>query len=136
MDVQHAIAATWPDIVMHVPADAAFAPLGERQTMTGTFDDWMRWTISVVDVERPPGVSSRMTTAFASVRSASSMARSMYRSMTGLTSELALRRWTALRSWMLGAQAAATAASRRRLAKQSRTQCGVRGSRRRPGRRF
>ena len=77
MLVPGAIAATWPDMVMNVPADAAIAPLGATYTITGTFADWMRWTMCSIDDCRPPGVSSLMTTAFASVRSASSMPRSM-----------------------------------------------------------
>ena len=43
---------------------------------TGTSDEEMRWMMSSIESTSPPGVSSSMTTALASVRSASSMTRS------------------------------------------------------------
>src|SRR5437660_12933342 len=49
--------------------------------------------------------------------------------MTGFTSELALSRWTALRSWMLGAQAAERPISSRIAAKLSRSRRGNRRAR-------
>ncbi len=77
MRVLGAIAATCADIVMNVPADAACPPAGDTYTITGTSDDWIRLTMSCIELTRPPGVSSLMTTARASVSSASSMPRSM-----------------------------------------------------------
>ena len=49
--------------MMNVPAEAALAPLGPVQQMTGTFDDRIARTMSRIDVSSPPGVSIVSSTA-------------------------------------------------------------------------
>jgi len=60
-----AIAATWPDSVMNVPAEAAQAPRGDTYTTTGSSAFRIAVTMSLVDVTSPPGVSSSITRAAA-----------------------------------------------------------------------
>ena len=65
MLVPGAIAATCPASVMKVPAEAAQAPCGETNTITGSFALSIAWMMSLVDASRPPGVSSSISTATA-----------------------------------------------------------------------
>ena len=46
---------------MKKPADAARAPLGATEVITGTSEAMMRWLISRIESIRPPGVSIRST---------------------------------------------------------------------------
>ena len=77
MVVLGAIAATWPAIAMNVPAEAACAPGGPTQTMTGTAERSIRPTIDFIAPISPPGVSMRSSTARPPRSSAWSIARSM-----------------------------------------------------------
>ncbi len=77
MLVVGAIAATWAAMAMKVPAEAACAPGGKTNVITGTSACWMRPTMPRILPMVPPGVSIRITTAAASSRSARSMPRSM-----------------------------------------------------------
>ena len=65
IDVPGAIAATWPAIVMKVPADPAQAPCGATYTITGTLALSIAWMMSLVAETRPPGVSSSRISATA-----------------------------------------------------------------------
>src|SRR2546422_467132 len=84
MLVAGAIAATWAAIVMKTPAEAARAPVGATNTMTGNSAFIMRWTIARIARSSPPGVSSWMTSAWARSAWARSIARPTSRSVTGL----------------------------------------------------
>ena len=55
--------ATWAASVMKVPAEAAQAPLGDTNTITGTSALRIAPTMSLVELRSPPGVSSSMTSA-------------------------------------------------------------------------
>ena len=70
-----AMAAIWPARVMNVPADAALAPAGLTNTITGISAARIRCTMSSVDEISPPGVSIIRIQAAASCRSARSRAR-------------------------------------------------------------
>jgi hypothetical protein len=63
MFVPGAIAATSPAITTNTPADAARAPPGITQVMTGTGEASRRLTMSRMLVSRPPGVSTSTTSA-------------------------------------------------------------------------
>jgi hypothetical protein len=65
MLVPGAMAATCPAMVMNVPAEPAQAPRGETNTSTGTSALRMALTMSLVELRRPPGVSSSRTSASA-----------------------------------------------------------------------
>ena len=65
MLVPGAMAATWPAMVMKVPAEAAQAPRGDTNTTTGTRALRIAWMMSFVDESRPPGVSSSISRAAA-----------------------------------------------------------------------
>ena len=61
--VPGAIAAIWAARVMNTPADAALLPLGETKTITGTSLPIISFTIFLMEVSSPPGVSSSITRA-------------------------------------------------------------------------
>ena len=65
MLVPGAIAATWPASVMKVPAEAAHAPRGETNTITGHARVQDRLDDVLGRRDRPPGVSSSITSAAA-----------------------------------------------------------------------
>jgi hypothetical protein len=77
------MAATSAAIRMKKPADAACAPLGPTQTMTGVLAPSMAVKISRVEVRRPPGVSSSRTTAAAPAASASASPSRTYSAAIG-----------------------------------------------------
>ena len=79
------IAATSPAITTNTPAEAARAPPGVTQVMTGTREASMRLTMSRMLVSSPPGVSTSITSARSPLASARSIARSSARAETGET---------------------------------------------------
>ena len=84
MFVAGAMAATCAAIVMKTPAEAARAPVGATYTTTGTSAFMMLCTIERIERSRPPGVSSRTTSASARTARARSMAVSRRRTVTGV----------------------------------------------------
>src|SRR5205823_9580987 len=63
ISVPGAIALTGQASMMNVPAEAALAPLGPVQQMTGTLDARIDRMMSRIDVSSPPGVSIVSSTA-------------------------------------------------------------------------
>src|SRR5579872_314383 len=63
MFVVGAIASTSAACDTQTPADAARAPFGDTYTITGSFAFSSALKIVFIDVDRPPGVSRRMTAA-------------------------------------------------------------------------
>jgi hypothetical protein len=70
-------AATSPAWRIMNPADAARPPLGATNVITGTGEATIFWMISCMAVISPPGVFSRIITAWSCARAASSRPRPM-----------------------------------------------------------
>ncbi len=68
---------------MNTPAEAALAPGGLTQTITGTLAFKILWTISLIDMSSPPGVSMRTMIALDALVSAASICLSRKREDTG-----------------------------------------------------
>src|SRR3989442_10517744 len=85
MFVPGAIAATGHPSMMMAPADAARAPVGPTQQITGTFDPAMACTMPRIEDDRPPGVSILIKTEEACSVFAVLMPRSTYRALSGST---------------------------------------------------
>src|SRR6185436_11968161 len=83
--VAGAIAATFVDNRMNVPADAARAPEGETYPITGTFAFRIACVIWRIDESSPPGVSSVSSTAAAPASAASAMPPSTWSATKGST---------------------------------------------------
>src|SRR3984885_13787765 len=84
MLVPGAIAATSAASTMMHPADAARAPRGATNTITGARAFISRWMISRIEESRPPGVSSWRTNAAEFRASASEMPRAIYSALAAL----------------------------------------------------
>ena len=83
MLVPGAIAAMSAARTMKQPAEAARAPRGPTNTITGTRAFISFWIISRMEESRPPGVSSSRTNAAAFCASASAIPRVMYSALAG-----------------------------------------------------
>ena len=83
--VAGAIAATFVDSRMNVPAEAARAPDGETYPITGTFAFKIACVICRIDESSPPGVSSVSSTAAAPASAASAMPPSTWSATKGST---------------------------------------------------
>jgi len=75
ISVPGAIAFTGQASMMNVPADAARAPDGPVQQITGTFEPRIDWTMWRIDESNPPGVSMVSSTAASRSRFAVSIPR-------------------------------------------------------------
>ncbi len=73
---------------MKTPAEAALAPLGETKTTTGTSLAIMSLTMFLIEVSRPPGVSSSMIMASAFISFAFFMLLPMNSDATGFITPL------------------------------------------------